>query len=151
VSDRLRRQIAAELAQLSHLIEVHGPLLDQCADAVPGLIEISALGAMIHSFYNGVENIFKRIALELDGELPSRATWHRDLLDAMARPATGRPAVISESLQDCLKDYLNFRHVFRSAYSFLLEWERMAPLVLDCRQVFETMKAEIEAFTVGDH
>ena len=71
---------------------------------------------MLHSFYSGVENIFKRIALELDGRLPDSSTWHRDLLDAMARQAQNRRAVISESLEDRLKEYLNFRHVFRPAY-----------------------------------
>ena len=70
---------------------------------------------MLHSFYNGVENIFKRIALELDGQLPNSRTWHRDLLNAMARPGPSRRAVISEELRDHLNEYLNFRHVFRSA------------------------------------
>jgi hypothetical protein len=147
VSDRLRKQIAAELKQLNHLMELHEPLLDQCDHGVPTPIETSALGAMLHSFDNGVENIFKRIAFELDGGLPAGRTWHRDLLDAIARPTPSRSAVITESLRDQLKEYLHFRHVFRSAYSFLLEWEKMAPLVLASRQVFETLKAELQAFT----
>ena len=144
--DKLRKQIAVELDQLNRLFELHQPLLDQCAEVAPTPIEISALGAMVHSFYNGVENVFKRIALELDGEVPDSGTWHRDLLDAMARATPRRPAVISQSVQERLKPYLNFRHVFRSAYSFLLEWERMAPLVLECRQTFEALKADLLAF-----
>src|SRR3989442_1331963 len=116
VSDKLRRQIAGELDQLNRLIDIHRALLDQCALVPPSPIETSALGAMLHSFYNGIENIFKRIALELDGELPDSGTWHRDLLEAMARSTSRRPAVLSQSLEARLKEYLNFRHVFRSAY-----------------------------------
>jgi hypothetical protein len=146
VSDRLRRQVAAELAQLNRLIEVHQSLADRCAESAPGPIEISALAAMLHSFYNGIENIFKRIALEFEGGLPDSPTWHRDLLDAMAVPVAMRPAVISGPLRDRLKEYLQFRHVFRSAYSFLLEWERMAPLVHDCHQTFEILKLDLQVF-----
>jgi hypothetical protein len=105
VSDKLRKQIAAELEQLNRLFELHQPLLDR-AEIVPTPIEISALGAVLHSFYNGIENIFKRIALELDGEVPDSGTWHRDLLDAMARATPRRPAVISQPLRDRLKPYL---------------------------------------------
>ena len=53
---------------------------------------------MLHSFYTGVENIFKRIALEIDGELPSGDYWHRQLLERMTEPGMSRPAVISAEL-----------------------------------------------------
>jgi hypothetical protein len=44
-------------------------------------------------FYNGFENIFKRIAVELDGGLPDNEFWHRELLDSMAgRVTTGLPS-----------------------------------------------------------
>jgi hypothetical protein len=65
VSDKLRRQIATELDQLSNVIEIYRPLLDRSSSITPTAIELSALGAMLHSFYNGVENILKRIALVL--------------------------------------------------------------------------------------
>ena len=146
MSYRLRKQILAELEQLHRLVEVHRPLLDRGPDAPPSAVEVSALGALLHSFYNGVENIFKRIALELDGELPRTASWHRDLLESMARPARNRTAVISEPVRERCKEYLAFRHGFRSAYSFLLEWERMAPLVLDCQGILDQLEAEVLAF-----
>ena len=108
MSDKLRKQVAAEFEQLHLLIELHGPLLDRGAGETPTPVETSALGAMLHSFYNGIENIFKRAALELDGELPVSRTWHRDLLETMARRGVLRPAVISEGLRDQLKEYLHF-------------------------------------------
>jgi hypothetical protein len=44
------------------------PLLAQCRNTAPTEIELSALAALLHSFYTGVENIFKRVTVELDGE-----------------------------------------------------------------------------------
>jgi hypothetical protein len=86
-------------------------LLRKCETSPPDDIELSALAAMVHSFYTGIENIFKRIAEELDGQLPrSSGFWHRELLDTMNKPGRVRPAVISENLVECLDSYLDFRH-----------------------------------------
>ena len=95
-------------------------LRPRCASATPDAIELSALAAMLHSFYTGIENIFKRIALELDGAMPRGESWHRELLDAMTGPTQARGAVISLPLRGQLREYLGFRHVFRQAYSFQL-------------------------------
>ncbi len=56
------------------------PLLIQCRRISPSEIELSALAALLHAFYTGIENIFKRLALELDGTTLSGEAWHRDLL-----------------------------------------------------------------------
>jgi hypothetical protein len=101
---------------------------------------------MLHSFYTGVENIFKRVAVELDGEAPRGEAWHRQLLDAMVTSTKGRGALISEPLRDTLSEYLAFRHVFRQAYSFDLRWEKMSALVLNCEATFRRLETELEAF-----
>jgi hypothetical protein len=88
VWDKVRKQVAVEREQLDHLIETHRPLLARCASTPPGAIELSALAAMLHSFYTGVENIFKRVAVEIDSAPPRGEAWHRELLDSMTRPST---------------------------------------------------------------
>jgi len=143
VSDKLRKQIAIELQQLNHLLDVHRPLLDQCTSEAPSEIEISALAAMLHSFYTGIENILKRIMLESGEALPSGEAWHRELLDAMTKPGSARAAVISILLRDRLRDYLRFRHVFRQAYSFNLRWDKMTTLVLGCAETLRLLEAEL--------
>jgi hypothetical protein len=80
----------------------------------PSDIELSALAAFLHSFYTGVENIFKRVATELDGQLPGGDSWHRDLLDAMTTENARRSRFISPELRDRLTDFLQFRHFLSS-------------------------------------
>ena len=143
MSDKLRKQIAVELQQLNRLLEVHQPLLVKCASEAPSEIEISALAAMLHSFYTGIENIFKRIVLESGDALPSGEAWHRGLLDVMTKPGSARAAVISILLRDRLRDYLRFRHVFRQAYSFELRWDKMISLVLECDETLRLLEAEL--------
>ena len=144
--DRLHKQLAVELEQLRQLIEMHRPLLTKCRSVAPDPIERSALAAMLHSFYTGVENIFKRVAVEIDGALPEGESWHRELLDAMTRPSTGRREVISLPFRDLLREYLHFRHVFRQAYSFQLRWEKMAHLVLATEENLRRLGAELDNF-----
>jgi hypothetical protein len=146
VWDRLISQIAFQCGQLEKLIEFYRPVLAKCADAAPAPFEVPALAAMLHSFYSGFENIFKRIALELDGDLPSGESWHRELLDSMTRPGSARPAVITSPLAARLNKYLQFRHVFRSVYAFLLTWDRMAPLVMDCEATLRQFRQELDSF-----
>lgn len=64
----------------------------------------------------------------------------------MTRSGPKRPAVISESLNDRLQEYLDFRHVFRHAYSFELHWNKMAPLVYNIEDVYQQLRQEMELF-----
>ena len=125
---------------------MHRPLLDRCHDTLPNNIEISALAAMLHSFYTGIENLFKRIAIYVDSNSPHGESWHSHLLKNIAEDTQNRPAVISESLQSQLQNYLNFRHVFRHAYSFELRWNKMAPLVLECEDTFQLLELQLDSF-----
>jgi len=121
VSDKLQKQILVELEQLRRLLRIHQPLLEKCRKTPPNEIELSALAAMLHSFYTGIENIFKRVAVEMDDGPPAGEIWHRRLLDSMAQQGTVRPALLGTALRDLLRGYLDFRHVFRHAYTHELQ------------------------------
>ena len=92
--DELASQVEFECGQIRKLFEFYRPLFDRSARGEADRIEVAALGAMLHSFYGGVENIFKRIALETEGCLPSGDAWHSALLKSMAGPGArrGRPS-----------------------------------------------------------
>ena len=144
--DSLRKQVTFERTQLRRLVETHRSLLEKCATNPPSDIELSALAALLHSFYNGIESILKRTTLELGDRLPSSEFWHKDLLDAMTQATGQRPAVLSPGLQARLKEYMEFRHVFRHAYTFNLRWERMKPLVLRCEETLALVENELDRF-----
>jgi hypothetical protein len=138
------RQVEVEIAQLDQLLAAYHSLTTRSATTPPDFIELSALATMLHSFYTGVENIFKRIAVEIDNSLPGGAFWHSELLDLMMQPGSSRPSVISVDLRVRLKEYLNFRHVFRQSYSFNLHWEKMAHLVLECEDIWNELKIALD-------
>ena len=61
----LKTKITYEISQIDELIDKAGVLVSLCKNKVPDFIEITAVGGILHSFYNGIENIFA-----LRGDLP---------------------------------------------------------------------------------
>lgn len=146
MSDKLRKQIDVERQQLNRLIDEHRTLLESCASVVPSAIEVSALATFLHSFYSGIENSLKRIAIEIDGGVPSGDAWHRQLLTSMTSSTDSRPPVLSNSLYEALSEYLAFRHFFRQAYSFHFNWYKMSGLVLNAEGTMRLFESEVDSF-----
>ncbi len=146
MSAKLQRQVEVELEQLNQLVDTYQSLLHQSAQQQPNNIELAALATLLHGFYTGVENIFKRIVVELGDTLPSSEFWHRDLLDQMTQMTEHRQTVITPSLRSQLREYLGFRHVFRQAYAFQLRWEKMADLVQKIETTLRKLETELAVF-----
>ena len=144
--DKLRKQVEVERAQLHQLLEAYRVTVEKTASTAPSDMELYALAGLLHSFYNGIENIFKRVAEEVDGQLPRGPAWHRQLLDTMSQPGKSRPAVISASIVERLDAYLDFRHFFRHSYVFHLRWDMMKALVLNCEETLGQLEAELDLF-----
>ena len=64
----------------------------------------------------------------------------------MKSPTAHRPALLPEELHDTLNEYLRFRHVFRNAYSFDLDWQKMSPLVLRLEEIFQKLEKALDDF-----
>ena len=146
--DKLRRHVSTETVQLHTLLDTHRALLGRCAapGADPTVDEIPALASILHAFYTGVERIFKRVSLLVDHDPPRGEFWHSDLLERMTQATPTRPAVISAELSGVLQEYLDFWHVFRHAYSFQIQWGKMAHLVLGLESLLDSLDGEITGF-----
>lgn len=94
-------------------------------------LELAGVAALLHNFYNGVENVLKQSMRATGRPLPKGDSWHRDLL-ASAVDA----GVLSSELGEELRRYLAFRHFFSHAYSLDLHAARIEPLVADARGLF---------------
>ena len=145
----LAEEVQMELSLLRRLVGDIDGLRGEVRDGTPGSTQLYASAALLHSFYTGVENIFKRVAVHLDGSSPGSPAWHLELLESMATRTPSRGTVITESLKDRLAEYLRFRHRFRYSYSFDLDWKRIAPLLGDCSQVLRQLEEELDAFLKG--
>ncbi len=98
------------------------------------------------NFYMGLENIFKRIAEEIDMTVPQGKEWHKLLLHQMAATHTIRPPVISKKTVEMLIHILKFRHVARNIYGFELELEGIVENAQRVCNIYETLSTELKVF-----
>ncbi len=80
MSEKLAALVREEIGLVDHLFEEYEELLDKSLRAAPDKVEKAALATILHSFYNGLENIFSTIAREIDSRAVRRA---------ITPPATG--------------------------------------------------------------
>jgi predicted nucleotidyltransferase len=144
--EALQQEVQLELDNLTRLVRSTQALLARLP-AQPGEDEIRSIGSRLQDFYCGVERIFERIAVRLNGDLPAGPSWHTYLLRRMTSPwAEARPAAIDRALATRLLDYLRFRHLFRHTYGFDLEWEKCRPLAEGMAETLEALQAQLMAF-----
>ena len=62
-----------------------------------GVVEMAAIGAVLHNIYSGIENIVKQVLKSKGRPIPAGATWRRDLLEAAVSAS-----VLDQSLVDGL-------------------------------------------------
>ena len=136
-------KIEHEINQIDELLTSYSPLLKLAQLRTPDLTEKSALATVLHSFYGGIENLFGIIAKEIDHEIPSGGNWHRSLLNLMSQNNEHRDKVLAKNEREMLLEYLSFRHFFRHAYSFSLDWDQMRSLVIDIEKNWGIIKKKI--------
>ena len=108
---------------------------------------LDSVALNLHGFYSGLERIFEKIAVSVDGSIPEGANWHQELLHQMSMEIKGiRPAVIPSDLKEKLEEYRGFRHVVRNVYTYHLSPEKIKPLVDKIQDIFGRSEKELSAF-----
>ena len=139
-------QVRFEIGQIDRLFDSYDDLLKQTQKNVPDMVEVTALASVLHSFYNGMENIFLSIAKGIDQQIPTGDQWNRDLLAQMTKATSNRASVLTVDMAHQLANYLGFRHFFRHSYSFFLDWEELENLVKSFNHVWEQTRNELYIF-----
>lgn len=138
--------IDLELKNLDRLVNELKNILPKIGSP-PDSFEVRAIGSILHDFYTGIENLFKHIAVKIDGDTSSAAGWHTQLLKRMGIAiADLRPTVINRELEEKLMDYLSFRHLFRNIYGFELKWDRCEKLINNLESTFNDLAKQLEVF-----
>jgi len=142
----LRSLVEDEVVALKRVVERMDELLATKADP-PTWVELYAIAGMSHEFYNGIERIFERIVVNLGEELPRGAVWHADLLNQIATAQEGnRPPVIDGPLHARLTEYMKFRHFFRHAYGYTLDWRRLRWSAEQMEETLQLLREQLNAF-----
>jgi hypothetical protein len=119
----LRRDVAAVRGLISHgnALIAEPEFLDRT--------RVESLGYTLHNVYNALENSFTQISMSFENHVKDRERWHRELLEKMFLDLTPlRQAVLSSECRSIVSELLAFRHLFRHAYDFELQQDKLLHL-----------------------
>jgi hypothetical protein len=138
---RLRAEIASDrLAFGERTGELRGL---EISLAAPSVLAQTAMS--LHHAYGAVESILVRVALALEGSLPTAADWHVALLETMALDIEGvRPRVLSPESLTVLRRLIGFRRFFRDAYAVPLDPARLSALREDTATLAPVLAADLD-------
>lgn len=142
----IKEQIEFKINDIDKLFFEYDLIFKKIEKDIPDLFDMTILGSVLHSFYNGLENIFEIIAKNIDNSVPTGNKSHQELLHQMASENGMRNEIINEELYSKLKEYATFRHFYRHAYSFQLNWEKMKPLIYDVHSMWKKVKQSLQNF-----
>ena len=146
---RLTQRINDELVKISETLErIHRGLghIDVLPIEAREFIE-NTIATDLADVYRGIENIFLRIAREVDMHVPAGSRWHKNLLAQMAERRPERPPVISEQTCFQLEDLLDFRHKVTNIYGRELKYEKTIPHAKSIDDLFTRVSEDLNTFT----
>ncbi len=75
----LKVEIESTFSDLERIVSEIKEAIKEIDSSIPTYRDKAALGALLHSFYNGIENVLKRLAEEVDHSQCN--PWARDGID----------------------------------------------------------------------
>jgi len=147
IADELSQEISIELEALEATVGELMALQRDLAHREPTVRERTAAAAFLAQFYNGIENILKRISHHCAVPLPTGEDWHVELFQRFCSlSCSGLPVLFDEALSYSLAPYRRFRHVAFHSYGIQLDWARMAEGVGNVKDVFSRFQAVLSVY-----
>ena len=146
---RLTQRINDELTKIEETLERITRGLDKIEVAPVDVREFieNTIATDLADVYRGIENIFLRIAREVDMHVPTGSRWHKNLLAQMAGQRLERTSVISENTFLQLEDLLDFRHKVNNIYGKELKYEKTIPHAKSIDDLFARVSQDLNTFT----
>ncbi len=131
----LEERVNAEMENITRVLKE----LEKVKD-IPNkeIVVLVGIGAFLQNIYTGMENVLKQMLIYNKEEIPETPTWHKDLLNL-----TIKHKIITNKTANEIGKYLVFRHFFSHAYGFLIDEDKLEPLMKNISKIFTTFKSEI--------
>ena len=146
MNNEFRAKVLFEISQIDKLLSESQPLQDLCKLKIPDFIELSAAAMVLHSFYNGIENILLMIFKNYNEKLPSGNNWHMELLDNASIQNAERKVIFNNELKGQLEEYRIFRHIVRHTYNYKLNWTMMEGIMNNVNIIWNKAKEDLNKF-----
>ena len=146
MNNELIAKISFEISQIDKLLYESQPLQNLCRIKIPDFIELSAAAMVLHSFYNGIENILLIIFKNYNEKLPNGNNWHMELLEKTTTQNGDRKIIFNSELIIQLEEYRKFRHIVRHTYNYKLNWAMMEGIMNNINIIWSKIKESLNKF-----
>ena len=136
--------------QVDQIQQIHRRLADKLAvfekqAAAREMVE--SAGYWLHNLYCAYEDLFKLVSAFWENNVAADGEYHVNLLKRMRIPIKDiRPALLSDAGYAYLNELRGFRHVFRHAYAYGLDDERVHYLMRKTIGAQKPLMTDIKAF-----
>lgn len=145
--ENLIEEIEIELEYLEKIVKEVEFIRTLAVSAEPDMMVKAAAGTFMMNFYNGIENLLKRIHKLQNTAMPKGENWHSELFKRFCNPPFHNlPLLFDAGLEKELLQYKKFRHLFIHGYGFQLDWMLMKDGINNMSGVFERIKTNINSF-----
>lgn len=136
--------------QADQIKQIHRRLADKLAvfekqDVAREMVE--STGYWLHNLYCAYEDLFKLVSAFWENNVPAEGEYHVNLLKRMRIAIKDiRPALLSDAAYAYLNELRGFRHVFRHAYTYGLDDERVHYLMRKTIAAQKPLMTDVKCF-----
>ena len=149
-----KQQIVVFLSEFDHQIQqienIYKDLkkkLGIVSKELPSKEVVESIGYWMHNLYCAYEDLFKLVSGFWENNLSANRNFHINLLKRMTIDIKEiRPALLHEKSFEHLNELRGFRHVFRHAYSYGLDDDRVTFLLRKTIQEKDSVIKDIKKF-----
>lgn len=144
-----KESLSLLVGYLSNQMELLRRILKEVEDTNPSSKEkTSHLAYLLHNLYCALEDVFQEIAKTFENRIEDPSKYHRELLNRMQLDVPGiRPKLLSRESRLVLDELRGFRHIFRHAYDYELNPDRVKSLKHTMLAHWKRIEKDVGVFT----
>ncbi len=133
--------------QVSEIEEIYQKIAQRSKNFKKSFGKVESLSYQLHNLYFAFEDLFKLVADYFENNIETRDRWHVDLLKKMKIEIEGiRPALLSTETFENLNELRAFRHLFRHAYTYELDSDRVEMVFKKALKLHQLYQKDVERF-----
>ena len=138
--------LKAELeAQVGEIEKIYARLDERSREK--GKTAAESIGYQLHNLYCAWEDLFELVAKTFENNIHDRGRYHLELLKRMTLAIEGvRPALLTQEVFVLLNNLRSFRHLFRHAYSYDLDENKVRIVLMDAMKLRHLYQNDISIF-----
>ncbi len=144
-----KQALSLLLGYLTNQMGLLRRIIKEIEDANPSSKEnTSHLAYLLHNLYGALEDAFLEIARTFENCIEDPSRYHRELLNRMQLDVPGiRPKLLSGESRIVLDELRGFRHVFRHAYDYELDPDKVKGLKHKLIIHWKCIEKDVAVFT----